>query len=435
MGYETIGNQGYRERFEKKARELGIADRVQWVATVSTRDALLKLGSTADIGLALMPLQTTDVNMQSMVGASNKAFDYLACGIPLLISNLPAWRQTYAEPGFAQVCDPADPASIARTLKPWIDSAAARQEAGEKGRQKILSDWNYERQFAPVLQRLETPAVIPTDFLNGLETTLVKIPDGTPGKTRLARLGLRRILDRPDETLRDRWNCRYVAPSLREPIAFHLLINRVYEADPLRMLFEVLRPGAVFVDVGANIGIYSMPLAKHVGPRGKVIAIEASPKIFRYLERNAVLNGLTNVIAHEKAASSATGMLQFYEAPANHFGMGSVLAQFGAAPISVPAARLDDLLAADGIDHVDAIKLDIEGSEAAALEGASALLHSAQPPLVLFEYNAARDHDQQAEKKLKDFGFRIRTIPDFLAGRPQRDLTRGSLDMLVADKR
>jgi glycosyltransferase involved in cell wall biosynthesis len=86
--------------------------------------------------------------------SSNKPFDYLACGVVPLVSDLPAWRETYVESGYGLACDPADPASIAEAVGGLLAHPARMREMGERGRQRIVEEWNYERQFAPVLERI-----------------------------------------------------------------------------------------------------------------------------------------------------------------------------------------------------------------------------------------------------------------------------------------
>jgi len=101
-----------------------------------------------------MPLTATDWNCETMTGASNKAFDYLACGLALLVSDLPDWREMFVEPGYARGCDPADPESIASAIRSLIERPDQMRAMGESGRQRILAEWNYENVFQPILQRL-----------------------------------------------------------------------------------------------------------------------------------------------------------------------------------------------------------------------------------------------------------------------------------------
>jgi glycosyltransferase involved in cell wall biosynthesis len=100
-----------------------------------------------------MPTDSQDPNLQFMVGASNKPFDYLACGLALLVSDLPSWRQLYVDASYGLVCDPDDPASIAAALLWFLEHPDDQRAMGERGRQRVATEWNYEHQFAPVLER------------------------------------------------------------------------------------------------------------------------------------------------------------------------------------------------------------------------------------------------------------------------------------------
>jgi glycosyltransferase involved in cell wall biosynthesis len=92
--------------------------------------------------------------MQYMIGASNKAFDYLACGLALMVLDLPDWCQMYVEPGYGLACNPNDPESIAAAVYWFLEHPDEMRQMGERGRQRIATEWNYQMQFAPVLQQM-----------------------------------------------------------------------------------------------------------------------------------------------------------------------------------------------------------------------------------------------------------------------------------------
>ena len=150
-GYTTNGHRDFLDTFLAEAARLGLADRVQYLGAPATRAELLRLCSQASLGLAFMPAASGDLNMRAMTGASNKPFDYLACGLNLLVSDLPDWRAMFVEPGYARACDPGSAASIAQAVRWYIEHPAEAQAARSRGRQRILDEWNYETQFAPVL--------------------------------------------------------------------------------------------------------------------------------------------------------------------------------------------------------------------------------------------------------------------------------------------
>jgi FkbM family methyltransferase len=268
------------------------------------------------------------------------------------------------------------------------------------------------------------------------------IPAETPGKARLARRLLGACLEEQNVRVDGRYGVKLVTPSLREPVGFFLLVDGVYEAEVLDFVFGRLTPGAVVVDVGANIGAFTLPVAKRVGASGRVIAIEASTMVFPYLQRNVILNGLDNVRPVQCAAFSADRQtVSFYEAPIDRFGKGSLGAQFQACPVSVVTRTLDSLLVEHQVSRVDLIKLDIEGAEAAAFRGAEKLLTGDNPPVVVFEFcdwaeeSVLNGQVGCAQRVLKDWGYRIWRLKDMARGKPPLAdvLTRG-FEMLVAER-
>lgn len=154
VGYETIGHTGYMAMLLERARALGIAQRVEWVGQVPTRADLLALARECVVGLALMPMHSDDWNEQTMAGASNKPFDYLACGLGLIVSDLPDWQALFVATGFGQPCDPTQAENIANAVRWYLEHAAERPAQRERAQQKILADWNYETQFAAVAKFL-----------------------------------------------------------------------------------------------------------------------------------------------------------------------------------------------------------------------------------------------------------------------------------------
>lgn len=153
IGYETVGTQGYLDYLRQESRRLGVENRLELLGPMPRSQALAQC-SQCDVGLALVSDRSQDVNNAYKIGASNRAFDYLACGLALLVSDLPDWRKMYVEGGYGLACDPEDPESIALALRWFFEHAAEMHAMGEKGRQRILAEWNYETQFSPLLGQL-----------------------------------------------------------------------------------------------------------------------------------------------------------------------------------------------------------------------------------------------------------------------------------------
>jgi FkbM family methyltransferase len=148
----------------------------------------------------------------------------------------------------------------------------------------------------------------------------------------------------------------------------------------LRLMQAILRPGGVMLDVGAHLGTFALTAAAH---GCLVVGVEANPRNVALLRESVRRNGWQErVQVIHAAASDAAGELAFSAyGPWGHVAS----AKTGIAALPCPAARLDDVLAACGVDRVDFIKIDVEGSEIAALTGAEMVLGSA--PAVLYESN------------------------------------------------
>jgi glycosyltransferase involved in cell wall biosynthesis len=153
-GYRTQGHPDHVDAIMKRTTELGLNGRVTFLGAIPDRPRLLEECANADVGLALMPEVTTDLNEQRMAGASNKVFDYLACGLPVLVTDLPEWSSLYVARGYGRACSPSSAESIAAALRWFFDNRSEAAAMGARGRRRIESEWNYENVFAPVFAML-----------------------------------------------------------------------------------------------------------------------------------------------------------------------------------------------------------------------------------------------------------------------------------------
>jgi FkbM family methyltransferase len=187
----------------------------------------------------------------------------------------------------------------------------------------------------------------------------------------------------------------------------------------LRIL-ALLVPGDTFVDVGANIGAHSCAAAHHVGPNGRVIAIEPISELAERLRRNCALNGLDNVTIVRKAAAAvrARRVLFAPKRGEENQGMGSFYSHEGESqtPIEVETEPLDEILKAVAVRRVRVMKIDVEGAELEVLRGARRTLERWRPHLV-FEFHAAAWEragatiDEVRQLLHGDFGYEVRRLP------------------------
>ena len=141
------------------------------------------------------------------------------------------------------------------------------------------------------------------------------------------------------------------------------LLNPDYNLEELEFLRAHTPHGGAFVDVGANVGTYSLVLARHVGASGKVIAIEPHPVIHARLEFNRAASNLSQVRLVAAAAGDTDGELMIQSDGSNLGASHIVTGQNAARAIPVPSLRLHRILDDAGLNYVHALKIDIEGFE------------------------------------------------------------------------
>jgi FkbM family methyltransferase len=176
-----------------------------------------------------------------------------------------------------------------------------------------------------------------------------------------------------------------VQPESDDPISQWLLTQSELDELPIRLAFDLLRPGDRFLDVGAHIGTYSLGAS---GLGCKVIAVEGSPRNAQLLRDAAAANGFEELRVVNAVAGDRAGEIEFVA----HGPWGYVpLAGDDDRTLErvvLPAVRLADLIGQFGWRSIDLVKMDIEGSEPAALEGMRELLSRDDRPTLLIESNA-----------------------------------------------
>ena len=153
IGYETTGHQNYARELHERAERAGVSERVHYKGAIARRADLLELLRGFDLGISTV-IDAADPNLATLAGASNKAFEYLASGIPLLMSRSLQWQEMFERPGYGLSCEPTDAASIAKAIQTFLAMPDRGRAMGEAGRRRILDEWNYETQFAPVMAAL-----------------------------------------------------------------------------------------------------------------------------------------------------------------------------------------------------------------------------------------------------------------------------------------
>jgi len=202
----------------------------------------------------------------------------------------------------------------------------------------------------------------------------------------------------------------------------------VWEPHITRWVRRRLRQGDTFIDVGANIGYYTLLASRCVGPAGRVVAIEASPTIFRALQDNLARNRVRNVRAVNVAASDRRGVVRLFLGPVTNRGLTTMLPEEAAKyacefECEVQAGPLAAILGSEEVRRARLIKIDVEGAEWPVVEGLAPLLEATRPDLeVLMELSPERlaHQGKEPEDVLRVFGqagFRAYSVAnDYTAG-------------------
>ncbi len=188
-----------------------------------------------------------------------------------------------------------------------------------------------------------------------------------------------------------------------------------YESYETKLFREILKEGMTVVDIGANIGYYSVIAGKRVGTNGKVFSFEPENINFSFLEKNISKNSLRNTKAFQTALSDKPGTQNLFLYKENKGSYSLVDNRKTKVSIPVAVDTLDNVLGRNNISSVDIIKIDIEGGEYLAFLGAKEILSKSSKLIVMTEFfpNAIRRFNKDPLDFLKlfrDRGFSISLI-------------------------
>lgn len=226
----------------------------------------------------------------------------------------------------------------------------------------------------------------------------------------------------------ERWKCFWTIPD--DPVNFRLqLILGKWEPETVAFFGKHLKAGMTVLDVGAHVGYYTRLFSQLVGPTGTVIAFEPHPVHFRYLQKNC--ERLENAILINKAAGNRAGIVTLWDALPESGSASIALHETrrsylrtkiskeiasrsrGGLPVkkfSVEMVALDEFLGTMDINSsVDVVKIDIEGAEVLAFQGAEKLLRSSKG-FIVFEFSPEHLRDMGSSprellKLLQEYGY------------------------------
>ena len=212
-----------------------------------------------------------------------------------------------------------------------------------------------------------------------------------------------KLLAFKQKTTFTRCGCQFELPKGDFGVTLELDSTGEYEPLTTATILEYLKEGSVFVDIGAHVGLFSVPAMKWVGDLGRVIAFEPHPDNFALLLKNVETNGATEGISVENAAvSNCNEPLTLYTSAFNT-GDHQVYPTSGRKGIDIQCVSLDSYFGKS--ERVDVIKMDVQGAEGAAFEGMRRVLQENPKIVVIWELSPSQ---------LEAFGTTAEAVLDFL---------------------
>jgi FkbM family methyltransferase len=184
------------------------------------------------------------------------------------------------------------------------------------------------------------------------------------------------------------------------------------ETEVQTWLADILRRGDVFWDLGANIGFFTLLGARLVGPEGTVVAFEPWPQNAEQLQRNAELNGFTQVVTERVAVSSQVGIASF-TLPEGRRDAGALGAGKSGTTISVPTTTMD-AYAAGAARPPNVVKIDVEGAELDVLRGGLSMLAAHRPILLVEVHWLGSAFADFVENELASLGYALTRVSESL---------------------
>lgn len=195
----------------------------------------------------------------------------------------------------------------------------------------------------------------------------------------------------------------------KDVLGRHLYKYGIHESENSRYLINhlELKDNEIAIDIGANLGWYSVLLSRNSTAGSTIYAFEPDPDNFKLLKHNSKENTCRNIQPINKAVSNRSENLKLHKYPEKNLGRHSLLPQEGTVPVDVSSVCLNEFFTTAEYPKIKFIKIDIEGFEYFALQGASSLLEHC--PFVMMEFSphlyTEDDHSSKLVKFMTDYYF------------------------------
>ena len=167
-----------------------------------------------------------------------------------------------------------------------------------------------------------------------------------------------------------------------------IAVAGIWELATTDLFIELLRKGGRVVDVGANVGWFTLLAARRVGQDGTVLSFEPAPANFSLLAKSVERNKFRNVRLFNEIVSDIDGTRTLYLARRTaETGLHSIVRSHGGEELAISSVRLDTVARSLGIDRIDVLKVDVEGAEPEVLLGAERLISQRKIKNMVLEWN------------------------------------------------
>jgi FkbM family methyltransferase len=195
-----------------------------------------------------------------------------------------------------------------------------------------------------------------------------------------------------------------------------LSVYGFFEPAETELAKRLVGAGDVVVDIGANIGYFSLLFAECAGSSGKVYAFEPHPESHALLQKNIAVNGITNIVSEAKAVGAKSGRIQLYESETDNVDHATYAGDTRSRAIDVAQVSLDDYFRDQDID-IRLIKMDVQGAEPTVLAGMEKTLAKHPSIRIISEFwpygmDRAGHCPATFLARLAEFGFMMHEIQD-----------------------
>src|SRR5579872_1119493 len=175
----------------------------------------------------------------------------------------------------------------------------------------------------------------------------------------------------------------FLIPEDYSTVSTSIGIDSILDLPLTCLLSKVLKKGMNIVDVGANLGYFTLLASRLVGENGTVFAFEPEGRNFQLLEKSVSVNNLHNVQLYQKALSDKQGKIELFLGDSSHPNDHSIGVDRGSGSVEIDSRTLDDFWIASGKPRIDLVKIHVVGEDPSVLKGAEKLISETGPMLAI----------------------------------------------------